>query len=112
MRQKLLRLLLQLDNCSNVDALNTADGLIDRALMTTETIHPATHFPAAPNYPTNKGITPQKPFFSTKRKRTTTNIRLAKPTNDQTRQMIKDLLQGLNVHSTSLFQDVQGNHIA
>ena len=113
-RRKLLCLQALIEKCTNIAALDATEQLVDRALIVIDLPNQPAQFGSALNHPANKSITPQKAFFSTKRKRTTTNIRLAKPTHDQVRKMTMDLLHGTNVHGSmgnSLPQSIQGMRI-
>ena len=81
------------------ETLTEIDKLLERALLLVKESVDSSPFPTSPNQPSNKIITPQKSFFSTKRKRAITNIRLAKPPQDQSAKLIKDPSSGIKAHS-------------
>ena len=60
--------------------------------------------------PQIKGYHHRNLFFSTKRKRVATTIRLAKPTHQESRKMVMSGTQVHNIDGESLSQDTQGEH--
>lgn len=44
--------------------------------------------------PANKSIIPQRPYYSTKRKRQIFNIRIAKPTTEQRKEIFSTIMEG------------------
>ncbi len=83
LRLKVLSLLTHIDECIDTEALNKTEKLVERAMLVLQTDFTSQPFPSTQISPSNTKVTPQKSFFSTKRKRVSKNVRLAKPSQEQ-----------------------------
>lgn len=111
LRQSVSILLTHIETCTDMEKLKTTYELLQRAIILHQTDTTSQTFPSTQQNPSNKRITRQKPFFSTKRKRESTRIKIAKPTREESRKMVKDLLKGTRVHGVgkeNISQHTQG----
>ena len=74
-----------------------AEKHINHAVLVAQATKSIPQFPSKQKHPANKAITPQKAFFSTKRKTPTTNVRLVKPTQGQAQKIKSDLLHAMDL---------------
>lgn len=83
-----------LNTTTDMDTLHEVKTLITSAinLIKAKASTPAVVLPTAKDQPANKNITVQRSFFSTKRKKKPANVRLAKPTAEEKKNICKTLL--------------------
>ena len=86
-----------LDQYTNEDILQHVRKDIRAALNLVEVniIEVSSKFNRLSNEPANKALSPQKPFFSTRKHRKTPSTKIAKPTNKQKHELKQLLLSKL-----------------
>ena len=95
LQSQLMSLSRQINVERELKTLQEIKGYISSALnlIKAKNNFKVTSLPPAKQQPPNKCILPQRPFFSTKRKRKT-NIQIAKPNKEEKNEMYKTLLEG------------------
>ena len=98
---KLSILTTQILYCNELDTLLAAEKHINSAthLIQAMTTYPNTTYECTTPEPPNKNIQPQRPFYSTKKKRATSTIRLAKPTEEEKEKVRDALLTDHNMYA-------------
>lgn len=95
-----------INQTQDMETLQEVKSLVTAALNIMKAREKAV-LPAAKQEPANKCITTQRPFFSTKRKRSRASVRLAKPTTQEKVDICKALLNGpINAALTPLKQSI------
>ena len=95
-KSKLNELLGQISKCDNQDLLIAVEQHVNTAqqILKAKVQNNHSHFPPSKVEPPNKKITQQRPFFSTRRKRTHKTAWLGKPTQTQKNNISEALLEG------------------
>ena len=86
-----------LDQCTDEDILQHVRKNIRAALNLVEIniIEPSSRFNRLSNEPANKALSPQRPFFSTRKHHKTPSTKIAKPTDKQKHELKQSLLSKL-----------------
>ena len=86
--------------CNEVEMLLAAEKHVNSATYVIQAMatYPRTTFECTTHQPPNKNVKLQRPFYSTKKKRQPSTIKLAKPTEEEKRKICEALLSNHNMY--------------